>query len=422
MAGLSSSGRTGALELNVDTLPDAKDFTAYIPADELELRARGDPNLQVFVDSRGSGESFSGELRLLAGGEKREGRGLAAWCFPDNTHLSVTLRCNKGKDRQEFSQKSGWSFDSCTGNYLISAAKQARILGDAIFRGRYDQTGLIAIAASTGAGKSVAAKSLIHQILCKRKTERHRDHLVTFEDPIEQPMFAADCLQACNDLKIDYTPRQKPQGPSGLTLQLALQDALRQTPSVFYVGEVRTESDWKSVMDFAGSGHLIVTTTHASSIVEFFKKVCTAIGLSTPTPVERSALASKILGVVHLRPYAVPSRSEDLPLCPPQPKVAIPASLCRKQIALPALWRRTSNGVNNLIADGLASILPYAPAEAEESRFGALGRRWYVRKVCESADDFHDDIKSAATRDEDLRFLRDRVLDPLAIQLDLEEM
>src|SRR5207249_2189827 len=94
---------------------------------------------------------------------------------------------------------------------------------------------------------------------------------------------------------IDYTSRQK--GIDVHDLKCASEDALRQTPAVFYIGEVRDASDWKEVLEFAGTGHLVVTTAHAGSLIEAMIKLLGAVDAKTPA--DRRRYAEKILAVVH---------------------------------------------------------------------------------------------------------------------------
>jgi len=149
------------------------------------------------------------------------------------------------------------------------------------------------------------------------------------------------------------------EGKDCPSLKAALQDARRQTPALFYYGEVRNHEDWEPILDFAGSGHLIVTTTHAGSLVESFQHIAAAVGADTPA--EIGALAGRILASVHLRAlhWGVGKKK----------KLAI----------LPAVWRRNSASMAQLVADGLGSVLPHNPKSPEN--VGSFGRYWFAKTM-----------------------------------------
>jgi hypothetical protein len=203
--------------------------------------------------------------------------------------------------------------------------------------------------------------------------------LITFEDPIEALLIKADdettgkieggsvIVLPSHKYDIDYTPREK--GRDAACLEDALKDALRQTPAIFYVGETRDEGDWERLIKFAGTGHLVVTTSHAGSLIEAMQAIFQAT--KAKTPAQRSNIASKILAIVHLKADEVERPSAPVPF----------------QLAVPALWRRTGPGLNALIADGLASLLP-CPAtfkDYELEKASYLGRAWFANKLIDYA-------------------------------------
>jgi Tfp pilus assembly pilus retraction ATPase PilT len=203
---------------------------------------------------------------------------------------------------------------------------------------------------------------------------------VTFEDPVERWWCEApdDCRRYAPH--IDYTPRQK--GIDAVSLGQVLHDALRQTPAVLFVGETRSADDWKPLFDFAGSGHLIVTTTHAGSLTECMTRLFRATG--SKNPADRRDLASVLLAVIHLETCDVRDQT--------------PTG--RRQILVPTLWRSTPLGEMALIADGCASMLP---SRIDDKNTSTLGRRWYVDQVSQAIrhaklDAFLDNLKQMALK------------------------
>jgi Tfp pilus assembly pilus retraction ATPase PilT len=218
---------------------------------------------------------------------------------------------------------------------------------------------------------------LIHRYLNQPKSSGSRHpHRVTFEDPIERQYlrFATDKKTGAFAVAIagnqDYTPREKYRDvPS---LRSALTDALRQTPKVFFVGETRNKRDWELLLEFAGTGHLIVTTSHASSLVEAMHRIFEA--RKAVTAADRNEVASRLLGVVHLR-------SDELEDGP--------------KILYPSLWRRTPRGIAALTSDGLAALLPHRTREGVDSAISCLGSCFIVEQLVNGIEDSEASLKKA---------------------------
>ena len=237
-------------------------------------------------------------------------------------------------------------------------------------------SGLVVISGSTNSAKSLVTRGLIHLYLehmPKGSGLRRRPHLVTFEDPIEKYFAAEACISAggtpgCDggakslEEEIDYTPRQ--QNVDLRYLQTGLRDALRQTPAVFFVGETRKKQDWRALLDFAGTGHLVVTTAHAGSLIEAMHKIFLAT--EAKTPADRNEVASRLLAVVQLKRAEVAEHEQVGAL-------------------VPSLWRRVPRGLNALTAEGLASILPHSHSDDEDNPCSCLGRKYFVERLLELA-------------------------------------
>ncbi|HEU4769613.1 MAG TPA: ATPase, T2SS/T4P/T4SS family [Pyrinomonadaceae bacterium] len=228
--------------------------------------------------------------------------------------------------------------------------------------------GLLVVTGSTKSAKSEITRGLIHSYLQRKEKSKRSHHLVTFEDPVEK-FFSEKtrpengCAWLADEAdEIDYTPRQK-EKDAGL-LEDALSDALRQTPALFFVGETRNKEEWKVLLNFAATGHLIVTTAHAGSLVEAMHKIFEAVDVTTAA--ERNEVASKLLAVIHLRSYDLSFNTG--------------AKQGRTNALFPALWRRTPRGVAALTSDGLASLLPSRPKQDTPS---CLGRRWLIQQIAE---------------------------------------
>jgi hypothetical protein len=121
-----------------------------------------------------------------------------------------------------------------------------------------------------------------------------------------------------------------------------------------------------------------VTTSHAGSLIEAMGNILLATQADDPTA--RSVVGERLLAVVHLKSEKRASLEN------PDNKVSI---------LIPALWRRTPEGIKALMSEGLSSLVPNTPPrlspnqEKMESFPSSIGRYWFARELIErkNADD-----------------------------------
>jgi twitching motility protein PilT len=109
--------------------------------------------------------------------------------------------------------------------------------------------GIILLTGATGTGKSTTLAAMI-QILNESQNLR----IVTIEDPIEYQFADGTCLIT-----------QREVGPDTLSFNAALKRVLRQDPDIIMVGEMRDQETFETALNAAETGHLVLTTLHASS-------------------------------------------------------------------------------------------------------------------------------------------------------------
>ncbi len=112
------------------------------------------------------------------------------------------------------------------------------------------KNGLFLICGATGSGKSTTIASMV-----KHRAERRREHVITFEDPIEfvYPETFPSLVS------------QREMGSDELDFAGALRAALRQAPDVIVVGEIRDGETAEIALQAAETGHAVVATLHTSS-------------------------------------------------------------------------------------------------------------------------------------------------------------
>ncbi|MBN1856846.1 MAG: PilT/PilU family type 4a pilus ATPase [Dehalococcoidia bacterium] len=125
------------------------------------------------------------------------------------------------------------------------------------------QHGLVIASGPTGSGKTTSLATMINHI------NHHRTcHVVTIEDPIEYTHTNAASA---------ITQRQL--GTDTLSFSTALKHVLRQDPDVILVGEMRDIETAQAALTVAETGHLVLTTGHATGAPEAIDRV---VGLFPP--------------------------------------------------------------------------------------------------------------------------------------------
>ncbi|MDD5093961.1 MAG: PilT/PilU family type 4a pilus ATPase [Dehalococcoidia bacterium] len=109
--------------------------------------------------------------------------------------------------------------------------------------------GLVLITGPTGCGKSTTLAAMIGYL---NKTEERR--VITIEDPIEYSYVSGRCVISQREVGLDTH-----------SFAAALKHALRQDPDVILVGEMRDLETASMVLMAAETGHLVLSTGHASS-------------------------------------------------------------------------------------------------------------------------------------------------------------
>jgi hypothetical protein len=328
---------------------------------------------------------YEGPIRIQYGETTVFGRALVCYCYGQQ-YLSITVRTTDVSgdsgglqslhvQEDEFGHqfvgmptrfkpreaRTPFSSDE----FFQSFSEVCHCLFDGVFDRPSPRDGIVIITGGTGSGKSAIARGLIHLYLQKLMVDApsRNPHFITCEDPVEK-FFYDEPAQARASCAIDYTPRQKnPEADMKELRQALMQDALRQTPSLCFVGETRSGEDWRTLFEFATTGHLVVTTSHAGSLVEAMRKLMGHLSVNTSD--QRSSMTSKLLALVHLRTDVVTVGSCARP---------------QKKITLPAMWRNMGGGANSFVSDGLAALLPRLKS-AEINPPSCLGRSHFAECI-----------------------------------------
>ncbi|HOX05550.1 MAG TPA: type IV pilus twitching motility protein PilT [Planctomycetota bacterium] len=117
--------------------------------------------------------------------------------------------------------------------------------------------GFLLITGPTGSGKSTTMASIIEHL-----NRRRRAHVITIEDPIE---FVFTSKKSIVD--------QREVGRDTQSFASALRHALRETPDVIMVGEMRDTETISAALTAAETGHLVLATLHTGSTVQSIDRI-----------------------------------------------------------------------------------------------------------------------------------------------------
>ncbi len=120
-----------------------------------------------------------------------------------------------------------------------------------------EKRGLILVVGPTGSGKSTSLAAML-----QHRNVNGSGHIVTIEDPIEFILEQQNCIITQRDIGIDT-----------YSFGIALKNALRQTPDVIVIGEIRDKETMEHAVVFAETGHLCLATLHANNANQAIERI-----------------------------------------------------------------------------------------------------------------------------------------------------
>ena len=145
--------------------------------------------------------------------------------------------------------------------------------------------GIIIIMTGTpGSGKSTTLAAMLEHI-----NQVRRAHIITIEDPIEYEFKDESCIFEQRELGIDT-----------ISFASALKHALRQDPDVIMVGEMRDRESFDAALQAADTGHLVISTLHASNATQTINRLLDFYDKNEQDPIHE-ALAINLKAVISQR-------------------------------------------------------------------------------------------------------------------------
>ena len=109
--------------------------------------------------------------------------------------------------------------------------------------------GLVLVVGAAGSGKTTTLAALVGWL-----NERHALHVLTVEDPIEYVHSHNRCVIDQREVGIDTN-----------SFGDALRNAMRESPDVLLIGEIRDRETMQAAIAYAETGHLCLATMHSNN-------------------------------------------------------------------------------------------------------------------------------------------------------------
>ncbi|GAB4140870.1 MAG: type IV pilus twitching motility protein PilT [Planctomycetota bacterium] len=270
------------------TQPKLKDFLRIMVkenASDLVLKTNGCPAIRVAGIIRFLGDQpLPQELMLSFAQEVLTDRGKEEFQQAGATDTAVNMpgigrfRCNVFHQSGEV----GFVFRSIKQD--IPSFKDLNLPIEPLKRLASLKRGLVLATGVAGSGKSTTLASMIEFI-----NRNMNKHIITIEDPIEFRFEDKRSIVNQREVGIDVSD-----------FASALRQAVRQSPDVILIGEMRDEKTVSAAIAAAETGHLVFSTLHTVNAVQTVERIITFFPPHQHELV-RLELALNLAGVCSLR-------------------------------------------------------------------------------------------------------------------------
>ena len=144
--------------------------------------------------------------------------------------------------------------------------------------------GIVLVTGIAGSGKSTALAGLIQHM----NTHAER-HIITLEDPVELLFTEDRCVISQREVGTDCT-----------SFHEGLRHALRQSPDVILIGEMRDAETVTSALDATETGHLVMSTLHTVNAPQTVERILSFYPGQQHVQI-RTRLAENLAGVISQR-------------------------------------------------------------------------------------------------------------------------
>lgn len=146
------------------------------------------------------------------------------------------------------------------------------------------ERGLVLVTGAAGAGKSTTLAAML-----QHRNEERSGHVITLEDPVEFIFEEGRCVISQREVGTDC-----PSFAEGL------RHALRQSPDVLVIGEMRDAETVVAVLEAVETGHLVCSTLHTTNVIQTVDRILDFFPASRAAEI-RGRLARHLAGILSQR-------------------------------------------------------------------------------------------------------------------------
>ncbi|MEZ5978903.1 MAG: PilT/PilU family type 4a pilus ATPase [Planctomycetota bacterium] len=150
--------------------------------------------------------------------------------------------------------------------------------------------GIMLVTGVAGSGKSTTLAGMIQYL-----NENAERHVITLEDPVELLYKEQKCVISQREVGTDVED-----------FSHGLRDALRQSPDVILIGEMRDAETVRAALDATETGHFVMSTLHTVNAAQTIERIVSFFQSHQHTQV-RARLADTVAAVLSQR--LIPSAS-----------------------------------------------------------------------------------------------------------------
>ncbi|MBL8857916.1 MAG: PilT/PilU family type 4a pilus ATPase [Planctomycetes bacterium] len=161
---------------------------------------------------------------------------------------------------------------------------QLNLPADSLKKLALRKRGLILVTGIAGSGKSTTLAGMIQSM-----NESLERHIVTLEDPIELMFREKRCVISQREIGTDCS-----------SFQDGLRHALRQSPDVILIGEMRDAETVIAALDATETGHLVMSTLHTVNAPQTVERILSFFRAEQHSQV-RMRLSENLAGVLSQR-------------------------------------------------------------------------------------------------------------------------
>jgi twitching motility protein PilT len=288
MEDIVTSNTAGPSQTTATRVPKLRDFLRIMVkenASDLVLKANGCPAVRVTGVIRFLGDQqLPGDLLRSYIDEILTERGQEDFKETGATDIALSVpgigrfRCNAFHQCGEL----GLVFRAIKTD--IPSFKDLNLPVEPLKRLSSLKRGLVLATGVAGSGKSTTLAAMIEYV-----NRTMNKHIITIEDPIE---FRFEDKRSIVN--------QREVGPDVKNFALALRQAVRQSPDVIFIGEMRDSETVSAAISAAETGHLVFSTLHTVNAVQTVERIITFFPPHQHELV-RLQLALNLAGVCSLR-------------------------------------------------------------------------------------------------------------------------